>query len=78
MKTHKVLDLVYHEDEGQGCFDGTEQECYGFINSQGGATFMYKVVPLTQYELDLRKNIGGFGDVDSDSDAFIHLFKPKS
>jgi hypothetical protein len=43
--THQVLDLVYTPDEGQECFDGSEQECYDFIQQQGGATFMYKVVP---------------------------------
>lgn len=43
--THQVLDLVYTPEEGQECFEGTEQECYDFINEQGGATFMYKVVP---------------------------------
>jgi len=44
--THQVLDLVYTPDEGQECFEGTEQECYDFIQQQGGATFMYKVVPI--------------------------------
>ncbi len=46
--THQVLDLVYMPDEGQECFEGTEQECYDFINQQGGATFMYKVVPIVK------------------------------
>lgn len=46
--THQVLDLVYTPDEGQECFDGTEQECYDFIQKQGGATFMYKVVPIVR------------------------------
>lgn len=44
--THIVLDLVYTPDEGQECFSGTEVECYEFIQQQGGATFMYKVVPI--------------------------------
>lgn len=44
--THQVLDLVYTPEEGQECFEGTEQECYDFIAKQGGATFMYKVVPI--------------------------------
>ena len=44
--SHEVLDLVYTKDEGQKCFQGTEQECYSFIEEQGGATFMYKVVPI--------------------------------
>ncbi|MFA7307647.1 MAG: hypothetical protein WC026_13345 [Hyphomicrobium sp.] len=52
MKTHLVLDLVYHEEEGQGCFDGTEQECHAFIAQQGGAVFMYKVVPMTKEEIE--------------------------
>jgi hypothetical protein len=52
MKTHKVLDLVYTEEE-QGCFAGTEQECQDFITSQGGATFMYKVVPMTKEEYEI-------------------------
>lgn len=46
METHKVLDLVYSVEEGQECFSGTEQECNNFISQQGGATFMYKVVPI--------------------------------
>jgi len=46
--THQVLDLVYTPDEGQECFEGTEQECYDFIKQQGGATFMYKVVPIVR------------------------------
>ena len=37
MKTHKVLDLVYTEEEGQGCFTGT-------------MSFAYKIVPLTEEE----------------------------
>jgi hypothetical protein len=45
--THQVLDLVYTSNEGQECFEGTEHECYEFIKHQGGATFMYKIVPLT-------------------------------
>ena len=46
--THQVLDLVYTPDEGQECFEGTEQECYNFIQQQGNATFMYKVVPIVR------------------------------
>lgn len=44
--THQVLDLVYTSDEDQECFSGTEMECHEFIKQQGGATFMYKVVPI--------------------------------
>jgi hypothetical protein len=48
-KTHKVLDLHYHEDEGQECFDGTQQECEEFASTQS-PSFMYKVVPMTKEE----------------------------
>lgn len=48
-KTHQVLDLHYHPDEGQGCFVGTEQECHDFADTQS-PHFMYKVVPLTKEE----------------------------
>lgn len=47
--THKVLDLHYHPDEGQGCFAGTEEECHEFAATQS-PSFMYKVVPLTEAE----------------------------
>lgn len=53
MKNYQVLDLVYTPDEGQECFEGTEQECYDFIEQQGGASFMYKVVPIVdKHDLD--------------------------
>ena len=51
MKTHQVLDLHYHEDEGQGCFDGTQQECVEFAATQT-PHFMYKVVPMTKEEIE--------------------------
>lgn len=51
MKTHEVLDLHYHPDEGQGCFDGTRQECEDFAATQS-PHFMYKVVPMTKYEIE--------------------------
>jgi len=44
--THQVLDLMYTPEEGQECFEGSEQECYDFIEQQGGSSFMYKVVPI--------------------------------
>lgn len=50
-KTHEVLDLHYHEDEGQGCFDGTLQECEEFAATQS-PFFMYKVVPMTKEEIE--------------------------
>lgn len=46
MKTHEVLDLVYTIEEGQSCFSGTLKECQDFVSQQGGATFMYKIVPI--------------------------------
>lgn len=52
MKTHLVLDLQYTEDEGQSCFAGTMQECYTFSETQS-PQFMYKVVPMTKYEMDV-------------------------
>ena len=50
-KTHEVLDLHYHEDEGQGCFDGTLQECEDFAATQS-PFFMYKVVPMTKEQIE--------------------------
>lgn len=56
MKTHKVLDLVYHQDEGQDCFAGTRKECEEFIRKQTDY-FMYKVVPMSTEEIEYHKNI---------------------
>lgn len=50
-KTHEVLDLHYHEDEGQGCFDGTQQECEEFSATQS-PSFMYKVVQMTKKQIE--------------------------
>ena len=50
-KTHEVLDLHYHPDEGQGCFDGTLEECETFAATQT-PFFMYKVVPMTKQEIE--------------------------
>lgn len=49
MKTHKVIDTLYHEDEGNDVFCGTHQECLDFITEQEG--FGYIVVPLTPDEI---------------------------
>lgn len=55
-KTHQVLDLHYHEDEGQGCFDGTREECDNYITEQSkhsfASSFMLKVVPMTKEEIE--------------------------
>lgn len=50
-KTHIVLDLMYHEDEGQQSFAGTHQECLDFVSEQGGYT--YKIVPMLKEEYEL-------------------------
>ena len=52
LKNHKVLDLIYHADEGQECFVGTEKECNDFIESQGGPDFTYLIVPMTKAEVE--------------------------
>ncbi len=52
MKTHQVLDLVYHEDEGQSCFVGSHQECLDFVSEQGG--FGYKIVELLPAEFEIQ------------------------
>jgi len=46
--THEVLDLVYHEDEGNVVFQGSEEECLDWIQKQGGATFTYKISPIIE------------------------------
>lgn len=47
-KTHKVIDIVYHEDEGNEVFVGTFKECHEWKLQQG---FGYQIVPLTPEEL---------------------------
>ena len=49
MKTHKVIDLVYHEDENNEAFVGTQQECLDWKSEQG---FGYQVVPMTKKEIE--------------------------
>jgi hypothetical protein len=49
MKTHVVIDMTYHEDEGNQVFVGTEEECYNWIEGQGG--FGFEVKPMTKEEL---------------------------
>lgn len=53
MKTHVVIDTIYHEDEGNEVFVGTHQECLDFVSEQGGMSFTYQVLPLLQNELAL-------------------------
>lgn len=46
LKTHEVLDLHLLPNEGQGCFDGSYEECVEYAATQT-PYFMYKVVPMT-------------------------------
>lgn len=48
-KTHKVIDLVYHEDENNVPFVGTQKECMKWVKEQG---FGFEIVPLTKKELE--------------------------
>jgi hypothetical protein len=50
MKTHKEIDLVYHEDEGNEAFVGTHQECLDWMSEQG---FGYRVAPMTKEEMGI-------------------------
>lgn len=51
LKTHEVLDLTYHVEEGQGCFDGTKEDCESFVQSQP-SPFTLKIVPMLQSEIE--------------------------
>lgn len=42
-KFYNVLDLMYHPEEGQICFQGTMDECQDFVKNQSDF-FMYKIV----------------------------------
>jgi hypothetical protein len=46
MKTHKVIDLIYHDEENNEVFEGTEQECRDWIRSQSCFDSTYKIVPI--------------------------------
>jgi hypothetical protein len=54
MKTHKVIDLVYHEDEGNEVYAGTYEECFNWKAEQG---YGYQVVPMTRKEIEFYKQI---------------------
>ena len=47
MKTHKVIDLVYHEEEGSDTFVGTYEECIDFVADQ---SFGYEICLLSHSE----------------------------
>ena len=47
--THEVIDLVYHEDEGNVSFQGTQKECLDWVDEQcmnGDTHFTYDVKPI--------------------------------
>ena len=50
MKTHIVIDLVYHADEGNQVFVGTQQECVDWVAEQG---FGYEIWSMTKEEYEL-------------------------
>ena len=47
MKTHKVIDLVYTEAEGNEVFVGTQKECEDWRTEQG---YGYQILPLSKEE----------------------------
>jgi hypothetical protein len=51
MKTHKVIDMTYHEDEGNEVYVGTLVECLDWVREQDGIG--YEIVPLTREEIIL-------------------------
>ena len=58
MKTHKVIDLVYHEDEGNIAFVGTADECQEFVAQQGFGYegFGYEITKLTPEEYEIHNS----------------------
>lgn len=53
-KTHVVIDTVLFEEEGGGvCFDGTHEECVEWVNEQG---FGYDIKPMTEAEFKYYNN----------------------
>jgi hypothetical protein len=49
MKTHIVIDMTYHEDEGNEVFVGTLQECNDWVALQNSIGF--EVKPMTKEEI---------------------------
>ncbi len=49
MKTHKVLDLQYHPEISQTCFDGSLLECENWILSQNEQS-RYTIIPMSDEE----------------------------
>lgn len=54
LKTHKVIDVILTEEEGNEVFVGTLRECEDWKSEQG---FGYKIVPLTFAEIEIHNNI---------------------
>lgn len=55
MKTHVVIDLTYHEDEGNQVFVGTLQECNDWVSDQD--MIGLEVKPMTVEELRIHNPI---------------------
>lgn len=48
MKTHIIINLTYHKDEGNQVFAGTQIECMDFVAEQTqGSVNTYQIVPMT-------------------------------
>lgn len=54
-KTHKVIDLVYHESEGNDVFSGTYQECLEWKQEQ--SEFGLMIVPMTEEECEAENSL---------------------
>ena len=67
MKTHKVVDMVYHGDELNEVMVGTQQECLDFISEQDDH-FTYEMRSLTRQEL-ITHNPGMFNAHDAKANA---------
>ena len=52
-KTHKVIDEIYHEDEGNSVFVGTYDECVDFLWKQGMCSIGMKIVLLLSEEIKI-------------------------
>lgn len=71
MKTHIVIDLVYHEDEGNEVFEGTLKECLDWVRDQ---EFGYQVLPKTKEQLENEYFIG-VDPANGDEKSAITRFK---
>jgi len=49
--SHRVIDLVYHEDEGNSVFVGTLKECNDYVSLQSDF-WTYQIIPLTKEEIE--------------------------